>query len=108
MTIKVGEIGKIFRLAASFDMSASTALTIKLTDPDGVETTITNPRVTAPASTITDPDLGPLTASTYMQFTTLATDFTVAGTWTACGVYVDATPKKFHSDQATFTIGEAC
>ena len=106
--IKVGEIGKVFRLSTSFDMSANTALTIKLTDPDGVETTITNPRVTAPAVEVTVPDLGTLAASTYMEFTTLATDFTQAGSWSACGVYEDGTPKEFHSDPATFTIGESC
>jgi len=108
MGIKATEVGKTFRYSTKFDMSSSTALDLKFTDPSGNTTTISNPRVTAPATPITDPDLGSLLASEYMEFTTQATDFTEGGTWTVCGTYTDATPKVFIGNDATFTIGDAC
>lgn len=111
MTIKATEVGKLFNYATSYDMSGSTALSLKFTDPLGVETTLTQattPAVTAPASPVTDPVLGTIAASTYMQITTAADTFPTAGTWTVCGVYTDGTPKVFHGDEVSFTIGEAC
>jgi hypothetical protein len=110
MTIKATEVGKIFRYSTKFDMSSETELTLKLTNPDGTETILTSTggRVTAPASPVTDPDLGSLLASEYMQITTIATDFPVGGAWSVCGIYEDATPKTFIGNTATFTIGDAC
>ncbi len=109
MTIKATEVGKIFRYATGFDMSSSTALSLKFTHSDGVTTfTATNPAVTAPATIVVDPDLGSLAASTYMEYLTTGNDFTISGTWTVCGTYTDATPKVFIGDDATFTVGDAC
>ena len=110
MTIKATEVGKIFRYSTLYDMSSQTELTIKLTSPDGTETVLTGTggRVTAPASPVTDPDLGSLLASEYMQITTIATDFPVGGEWTACGIYEDATPRTWIGNSATFTIGDPC
>jgi len=109
MTIKATEVGKIFRYATGFDMSASTALSLKFTHSDNVTTfTATNPAVTAPAVTVNDPDLGGLTASTYMEYVTTGTDFTKAGSWTVCGIYTDGTPKKFIGLDATFDVGDSC
>lgn len=109
MPINATEIGKIFRYATGFDMSSSTALSLKFNHEDGVTTfTATNPAVTAPASQVTDPDLGILAASTYMQYTTTGTDLTKSGIWTVCGTYTDATPKKFFGGDAVFTVGDAC
>lgn len=117
MSIKTGEIGKLFNYGTFFDLSGSSSLTLKFTSPKGIETIIANPRVTAPAvdltATIENED-GTETqttfpANTYMQFSTLATDFTEAGKkWTVCGIYEDATPKEFHGDLATFTIEASC
>ena len=71
--------------------------------------TKTGGRVTAPASPVTDPDLGSLLASEYMQITTIATDFPGGGdTWEVCGRYEDATPKDFIANKAIFTIGDDC
>jgi hypothetical protein len=108
MSIKATEVGKVFRYATGFDMSGNTGLSLKFVSPSNIETTITNPRVTAPAVPVTDPDLGPIAASTYMEFTTQAGDFTEAGEWTVCGTYIDNTPKTFFGNDATFTVGEAC
>lgn len=107
MTIKATEVGQPFRYATYFDLSANTALSLKFTDPNGDVTTISNPRVTAPATPVVTP-IGTLAASTYMEFTTEATDFTVSGTWTVCGTYTEGATKLLYGDDATFTIGEAC
>jgi hypothetical protein len=116
MSIKVGEVGKLFSYGTFFDLSGSTALDLKFTAPDGTVTTISNPRVTAPAvemvATIEASD-GTETqvtfpVSTYMQFSALAGDFPQAGSWTVCGTYTDATPKIFFGDPATFTVEAAC
>tara|TARA_R110002096_G_scaffold415093_1_gene616534 strand:+ start:261 stop:587 length:327 start_codon:yes stop_codon:yes gene_type:complete len=108
MSIKVTEVGKLFNYGTGFDLSGSSALDLKFTSPSGIVSTISNPRVTAPATPATDPILGTLPANTYMQFTTLSTDFTETGTWTVCGTYTDATPKVFYGDDTTFTVGAAC
>jgi len=108
MSLKSTEVGKTFRYATFFDLSGNTALDLKFTSPTGVEFIISNPRVTDPAIQVTDPDVGVLPASTYMEFTTLATDFTELGLYTVCGTYTDATPKVFYGDDATFTVLAAC
>jgi len=112
LSIKATEVGKAFRYATSFDMSGSTGLTLNFMAPDGTtlqKTEITTNAVTAPAvALINDPDLGDVAASEYMEFLTIATDFTVEGAWTVCGIYTDGTPKVFHGDSATFEVEAAC
>ena len=110
MSIKATEVNRPFRYATYKDLSSQTELTLKLTAPDGTQAvlTATSGRVTAPPTPITDPDLGPLAASEYMEITTVATDFPVGGSWTACGVYEDAVPTYHIGNPATFTIGDAC
>ena len=107
MSIRVAEIGKKFRLSTQFDMSANTALALKFTAPDGTITSLVNPAVTAPASPVTDPDLGPLLASEYMEFDTLVTTFDQVGVWTVCGTYT-ASGVVLYSDEATFEVLEGC
>lgn len=116
MSITVGEVGRKFRVSTGgFDMSSSTGLTLILTKPDGTKLTktelSTNP-VTAPAvALVNDPDLGSQAASTYFEFTSVAADFDQSGeTWTACGIYTDATPKVFHTEAPAkvFTVLPAC
>jgi len=109
MTIKATEVGREIFIGTSFNLSAETALKVKLTDPNGVQTEITDPRVTAPAVPSPDtPEQGVLAANTYMTFTTLATDFPIPGVWTVCVVYTDATPKEFHGSDTTFTVDKSC
>jgi hypothetical protein len=109
MTIKVGEKGQPFRISTGFDMSGSTALSIAFTAPaDGTSFTVTNPDVTAPAVALTnDPELGSVAASTYFEYTTTGTEFDVAGTWSACATYTDAT-LILNANKVTFSIGAAC
>ncbi len=112
MTIKVGEKGQPFRISTGYDMSGSTALSIAFTaPPDGTDFTVTqatSPAVSAPAVALTnDPELGDVTASTYFEYTTSGTEFDVAGTWTACAIYTDAS-LILNANQVSFTIGAAC
>jgi len=115
MSISKGEVGRVFRLSTGgFDMSASTGLSLIFTKPDGTTLTKTeassNP-VTAPAVALTnDTDLGNQSASTYFEFTSVASDFDQAGTWTVCGVYTDATPKVYYTEDPPkeFEVLESC
>lgn len=103
MPIRVAEVGKLFEAGAFFDLSGNTSMEIRLKDPDGVITTIPTGRITAPGVAS-----GDFPADTYMQFTTLATDFLKAGAWEVCTIYDDATPKEFFSATGTFEILEGC
>lgn len=112
MTIKVGEKGQPFRISTSYDMSGSTALSIKFTAPatgtDFTKTNSTTPAVSAPAVALTnDPELGNVSASEYFEYTTDGTEFDVAGEWKACGTYTDAS-LILEADEVTFTIGASC
>lgn len=112
MSIQVGQFGVLFRYSTNgLDMSASLGLELRFTKPDNTTLTVnessTNP-VSAPAvALVNDPDLGNQAASTYMQFTTLVTDFDQAGQWTVCGFYTDSS-RGLPGTDATFTVLEAC
>ena len=111
MGIKVGESNKTFRYATNFDMSQNTALSLKFTPPSGTSFIIENPRVTAPAVPVSDPDLGALSASEYMEFQTEPTDFLVEGKYIVCGTYTNDTTNPseiFFGDDAKFDVEAAC
>jgi len=114
MPISTGESNKLFRVATNFDMSSSTDLQLDFIDPNGLTSTLTSsttPQVTAPAVTVNDPDLGTLSANTYMQFPTISTTFTVAGTWKVCPTYINTgtTPDSIYEGSVvTFTVSEGC
>ena len=107
MSIRVGEVGKLFDLGTAFDMSSNTELTINFTKPDGT-TKLTLTKTGGRVSIVASLSAGGFPSNTYMQISTIASDFDVAGVWTVCGIYQDATPKIFHSADATFTVLEAC
>lgn len=104
MSIKVGEVGKLFIYATYFDMSAYTSVELTLTSPSGDEAVVDNSRISVPAVAYNDPDLGVLAASTYMTFDTEATDFVEAGEYSVYGTYNDATPRTLYGDCAKFDI----
>jgi len=119
MAIKVGEVGKPVNYPTTFDLSSSTEMTLKFVSPSGVvlELTQTGGRVSAPAVELTNEPViqkdgsiknQTVPASTYMQITTIASDFTEEGDYTICGTYQDATPKTFFGDENKFPIGAAC
>ncbi len=111
MTIKKGEIGQPFRIDASFVMSGSTGLEILFTKPDGTTanlTQATTPAVTAPAvALVNDPELGNVPASEYFEVTSVAATFDQAGTWFACGKYIDGT-STLYADEVEFEIKAQC
>ena len=111
MAIRATESGKAFRYATGFDMSANTALELHFTNPSGVVTNVTNPRVTAPGVAIIDPDIGPINASEYMEFIIESTDFPISGAWVVCGIFTNTntTPDQiYHGSKVSFDVGEAC
>ena len=112
MTLKATEVGKTVVYSTSFDMSSKTTVELKITYPDGSVVTIPDSRITVPAVPLST-SIGNLAASTYMQFTTLATDFTDSNPnnavdYTICGTYNDATPKTFYGDDATISVEAPC
>lgn len=114
MSVSVGESNRTFRVATNFDMSSFTGLQLDFTAPDNTVTTLTDlttPAVSAPAVAITDPDLGALAASTYMEFDTITTTFTIAGTWKVCPTYTNTgtTPDTIYEGQVvTFSVLAGC
>ena len=70
MSLTVGESGvtKIFRLAAGFDMSSNTELTITFYPPTAASFTKTTADGVVLGAGVTDPDLGVLAANEYVDY----------------------------------------
>lgn len=106
MSLKVGESNELFQYAVGIDISVNTSLDLNFIDPDGVESTISNPRVTVPAVVS-----GSLLANEYMEFNVLPTDFTKAGKWIVCGVRTNTatTPDTVTiGDKTSFDVDDGC
>lgn len=113
MSLKVGETGKIFRVAAGFDMSSYTELSIKFIKPDGtiVTKTQTGGEVTLGTINVTDPDLGSLLAHEYVEYDIESGFLDQSGIWTGCLTYTNTTPTPddiYIGDSFTFTVGTTC
>lgn len=79
MSLVEGEEGKVIRVAAGFDMSAYTELTLDFKLPDNsLVQKLTADGVTIGAG-VTDPVLGVLAANEYVEYTTEAGFLGVAG-----------------------------
>lgn len=109
MSLRVGETGKIFRVAASFDMSSNTELTLTFTLPD--DTTVTKTKgggeVVLGTSNITDADLGALLANEYVEYDIESGFLSQAGSWQVNLTYTNtaSTPDDiFIGSCATFTV----
>jgi hypothetical protein len=113
MSLKTGETGKIFRVAAGYDMSSRTELSIKFTKPDAttVTKTQTGGEVALGTIDVTDPDLGALLANEYVEYDIEAGFLDQAGTWTGCLTYTNTAPAPddiYIGDTFTFTVGSTC
>ena len=114
-SIKVGEKGQPFYIAADFDMSTFTALNILFTKPDGTQFTVTDltaSPVTAPAVALTNSTAftpaRSVAASQYFKYVSTGTEFDQAGdNWKACGTFFTAA-LELEADEVTFTIGASC
>lgn len=105
MSIKATEVGKTVRLAAGFDMSGKTSVTITSTNSSGTAVTIADSRITIPNSAYSDPALGTIAANEYAQFSTSATDFLTADTYSLYITYNDTTNSKiYYSDAANLVV----
>lgn len=106
MTLKVGEIGKIININTGFDLSGNTELEMNFIKPDLTTLQkLTANGVTAPAVPFTDPDTGEVyAANEYASYPTASGDISLDGSWTVTVKYIDATPKEFCGDVASFTV----
>lgn len=114
MSLTKDESGKLFGYNVEFDMSQNTALALKVTDPEGVETEITPGRISVPIIDGVFEENGEdktYLANEYMQFITEATDFTKIGVWAICGVFTNTTTtpnQVYHGTTVTFEVLEDC
>ena len=110
----VEETGRTLRLNAGFDMSSNTELSIIFCKPGGTTVTKTTADgVALGTSTITDADLGTLTANEYVEYDIESGLITTtdAGRWGAQLLYTDtgATPDdNIYGTVARFTVSERC
>ena len=106
MTIRKGEIGKIIRVNAEFDMTNNSQLTLVFTKPNLAILSVNKASgVSAPGTPATDPDTGEVfEANEYFEYTTKAGDIDQSGSWKVRGEYDDITPKHFIGNTATFTV----
>ena len=112
MSLKVGESGanKIIRVAAGFDLSSNTELTLDFTLPDDT----TSQKLTADGvvlgAGVTDPDLGSLAANEYVDYPVEAGFLSQAGEWEVKLTYTNTTSNPddiFIGDCVTFPVGSA-
>ena len=109
MSLKTGEVGKIFRVAAGFDLSSNTDLTLNFTLPDDTTTTKTKGggEVTLGTSNVTDSDLGALLANEYVEYDIESGFLSQAGEWKVNLTYTNtaSTPDDIYIGScATFTV----
>jgi hypothetical protein len=96
MAVKQGEVGRVIRLAAYYDMSNNTELKVIIRKPDGakVEKTKTGGAVTLGVSNVTDTDLGALLANQYAEYVVESGIFDIVGRYMFELVYIDSSPSE--------------
>ena len=98
--MNVGQKGSILYVNTGFNMSAYTALTLRLLPP-----TQQTKDVTPALGTVTTTVNGTtLNANEYVTYALQSTDLNVAGTWQLRVLYTDAS-QYIPSDWASFTVG---
>jgi adenosylmethionine-8-amino-7-oxononanoate aminotransferase len=118
VALKIGEEGKVIRVAASFDMSSYTELTLTFTLPD--DTTVTKTQTGGEVTLgtgVTDPDLGVLAANEYVEYATETGFLSQSGSvanddaWKVYLTYTNTTPTPddvFIGDCASFDVSAIC
>jgi hypothetical protein len=110
MSLKVGETGKVLRVAAGFDMSSNTELTLTFHLPDGTTETKTTADGVALGPGVTDPILGALVAAEYVEYSVEPLLLSQAGSWNVTLTYENttSTPTDLYiGNCASFTVGAA-
>ena len=92
MAFTLNESGKPLYLAASFDMSSNTELTMTFTKPDGTVVTKIKPDVVLETSPTTLPDVGAVLANEYVSYTVEPLFLDQAGAWCVYLTYDNTTP----------------
>jgi len=110
--LKVGESGKIFRVASGFDMSSNTELTLTFYVPSTPASTVlkTTADGVVLGAGVTDPDLGVLAANEYVEYDIEAGVLADDGEWKVTLTYENtaANPDDvFIGNCASFTVDEA-
>ena len=107
-TIREDDIGRIFAVNASFDLSGNTELRVVFKKPDGsVVEKLGADGVTAPAVDLVicvNGSVKTFLANEYFQYSAEAGLLNATGQWTIHGEYVDATPKDLSGDVSSFTV----
>lgn len=112
MSLTIGESGKILRVAASFDMSSNTELTLDFILPDGTtaQKTKSGGEVVLGTSNVTDTDLGAILANQYVEYDIEAGFLSQSGAWKVSLKYTNTTPTPddvYIGTCATFTVAAA-
>lgn len=110
MSLKINETGKILRVAASFDMSSNTELTLDFTLPDGTTAQKTSSDGVVIGSGVTDPDLGVLNANEYVEYPIETGFLSQTGTWQVSLTYTNtgSTPDDVYiGNCATFEVSDS-
>jgi len=92
MALTIGEVGKTIRVAAGFDMSSNTGLTLTFTLPDGTTVSKTTADGVALGAGVTDPDLGVLAANEYVEYEVESAFLNQSGAWKVYLTYTNTTP----------------
>lgn len=111
-TLREGDVGKIVRLNAKFDLSGNSELRVVFKDPAG------NKIIKLKADGVTAPDVDItvnvggietiLLANEYFEYRTEVGLLDQQGVWFVHGEYVDNTPKDFAGNVACFTALPRC
>lgn len=108
MSVRVGDIGKLFIINADFDLSGNTDLRMVFKKPDGTLVTKTSSDgVIAPAVPVTVDINGTATtleANKYWQYPSESGLLDTIGSWQVHGEYVDGSPKDLSGDIGLFTV----
>lgn len=109
MSLRKNESGKIIRVAAGYDMTANTELTLDFILPDETtaQKTKTGGEVTLGTSDITDDDLGALLANEYVEYVVETGFLSQDGVWTVQLTYTDSVPtppENFIGLAASFSV----
>ena len=108
MSVRVGDIGKIFIVNADFNLSGNTDLRMVFKKPDSTIVTKTSlDGVVAPATPITVIINGTSTtldANEYWQYPSESGLLDATGSWEVHGEYVDADPTDLSGDIGLFSV----
>lgn len=109
MAFKKGESGKKLYLAAAFNLSSNTELTMEFVKPDATTVTKIKPLVVLETTNQTLPDIGAVLANQYVSYNVEANFLDQAGDWTVYLKYTNTGSNPddiFIGDVFNFTVSD--